>query len=145
MTYVVVTNIKKYLESSLSTKIWINLTLQEIVSNLINLFLVVAFVVFLLLLLLGGIQWITSGGDKESLAKAKAKITSAIIGIIVVICAWAILSLIRGFFGLEKITSIIPPRQTSDYLSFCRQSKCRGYNYSYYKNCRCFCNTHSQT
>jgi len=109
MTYqVVVSDIQKYLESSPSIKSWINLNAQGIVSNLINLVLVVAFVAFLLLLLLGGIQWITSGGDKESLAKARGKLTSAIIGIIIVISTWAILGLVKDFFGInqkEKSTS----------------------------------------
>ena len=99
---VIVSDIQKYLESSPSTKIWLNLTAQGIVSNLINLILVIAFIAFLFLLLLGGIQWITSGGDKESLAKAKGKLTSAIVGIIIVISAWAILSLVKYFFGIEK-------------------------------------------
>jgi len=141
---VVVSDIQKYLEASPSIKTWINLSAQGIVSNLINLVLVVAFVVFLFLLLLGGIQWITSGGDKESLAKAKGKITSAIIGIIIVICAWAILSLIRSFFGLEKITSTPPSPQPADCLSVCRQTSCQGYNSFCYKNCRCICDARGQ-
>jgi hypothetical protein len=103
----VISDIQKYLESLPSTKTWINLSFQGIISNIINLFLVIAFVVFLFLLLLGGIQWITSGGDKESLARARGKITSAIIGIIIVISTWAILNLVKNFFGLTE--GGIPP------------------------------------
>ena len=140
---VIISDIQKYLESSPLTKTWVNLTAQGIVSNLINLVLIIAFVAFLFLLLLGGTQWITSGGDKDSLAKARGKITSAIIGIIIVICAWAILSLIRGFFGLEKTNSSPPqggtPPQPTDCLSVCRQTSCQGYNSFCYKNCRCIC------
>jgi len=101
----VIIDIKKYLDISLPIRTWINFTAQEIVSNLINLVLVIAFVVFLFLLLLGGIQWITSGGDKDSLAKAKGKITSSIIGIVVVLCAWAILNLVKYFFGISSPAS----------------------------------------
>jgi len=143
---VIVSDIKKYLESSASTKTWINFTVQGIVSNLINLVLVIAFVVFLFVLLWGGIQWITSGEDKESLAKAKGKLTSAIVGIIIVVCAWAILNLIRNFFGLEKTTS--PPQgsspESTDCLSVCRQTSCQGYDSFCYKNCRCICDSHGQ-
>ena len=116
---VIVSDIQKYLESSLSTKNWVNFTVQGIVSNLINLILVIAFVAFLFLLLLGGIQWITSGGDKELLAKAKGKLTSAIVGIIIVISAWAILSLVRNFFGLTgggiPSTGCTPPQGKIGY------------------------------
>jgi len=102
----VITDIQKYLEASPSTKTWINLTVQGLVSNLINLILIIAFVVFLFLLLTGGVQWITSGGDKESIAKARGKITSALVGVIIVLSAWAILNLVKYFFGLLPHTPI---------------------------------------
>jgi len=103
MTYqAIVSDIQTYLKSSPSTKIWANLTVQGIVSNLINLVLVIAFVVFLSLLLWGGIQWITSGGDKEALARARGKITAAIVGIVIVLSAWAILGLVKDFFGINR-------------------------------------------
>jgi len=82
-------------------------SLDILVPNLINLVLILAVVVFFFLLLLGGIQWITSGGDKESLAKAQGKITSALIGIVIVFSAWAILNLVKYFFGLSGVSG--PP------------------------------------
>jgi len=79
-------------------------SLDVLVPNLINLALIVAVVVFFFLLLLGGIQWITSGGDKEALTKAQGKITSALIGIVIVFSAWAILNLVKYFFGLSTVS-----------------------------------------
>lgn len=141
-TLAVVSDIQKYLELTPSTKTWINLNVQSIVSNLINLILIVALVVFLFLLLLGGIQWITSGGDKESLAKARGKITSALVGLIIVFSAWAILSLVKGFFGLKKSSVSTSPtaQPETNCLAVCRETSCQGYNSFCYKNCRCICN-----
>ncbi|HUS60258.1 MAG TPA: pilin [Nevskiaceae bacterium] len=75
--------------------------LNTIIPGLIHLVLIVAAVVFFVLILVGGIQWITAGGDKEALSNTKKRLTSALIGFVIVLSAWAILSLVRGFFGLE--------------------------------------------
>lgn len=54
-------------------------------------------------LLLGGVQWITSGGDKDSAEKAKKKITTALIGLAVCFSAYAIMFIIRALFGVNLI------------------------------------------
>lgn len=54
-------------------------------------------------LILGGIQWITSGGDKAGLETARNKIIHAIVGLIVVFAAWAITILIQNFLGITII------------------------------------------
>jgi hypothetical protein len=98
----VVSDIASYLEQLGNP--WKNIQdINVLVPNLIKLVLIIAVVVFFFLLLLGGIQWITSGGDKESLTKAQRKITAALIGIVIVFSAWAILNLVKYFFGLESI------------------------------------------
>jgi len=115
MIYVtVISDIQKYLEASPSTKLWIGTNVQQIVSGLINLILVIVVVVFFFLLLWGGIQWIISGGNKENLAHAQGKITSAIIGILIVFSAWLILNLLKYFFGIQdnSISNTLKPTPT---------------------------------
>lgn len=153
-TLVVVSDIQKYLDLTPSIKTWTSLNIQLIISNLINFILTASIVVFLFFLLLGGIQWITSGGDKESLAKAKGKITSAIIGLIIVFSAWAILSLVKGLFlpwpKSSSSTTLSPEKAkiTLPSLDECRNQICQekgyvcspGYNLgTCYKSCRCIC------
>ena len=55
---------------------------------------------FILYFLLGGITWITAGGDKGKIEEARSKITNGIIGLAVVASAWAIYLLIDYFFGI---------------------------------------------
>ncbi len=62
----------------------------------IQLFLVVAGIVTLIYLLWGGLDWITSGGEKEKLLKARQKIQNAFIGIIVIIAALVIFNVLMG-------------------------------------------------
>jgi len=74
-----------------------------IVPNLITLALVIAGVVLAFMLITAGIQWISSGGDKEALAAAQKKLTTALIGAVILFSTWVIMNIVRGFFGLETI------------------------------------------
>lgn len=68
--------------------------------NILAFALKVVFVIAALLVLAyglwGGIDWITSGGDKEKLQKAVGKIRDAFIGIIVLIAVLTIFFVIAG-------------------------------------------------
>ncbi|OGD10146.1 hypothetical protein A2397_03830 [Candidatus Amesbacteria bacterium RIFOXYB1_FULL_44_23] len=50
-------------------------------------------------LLWGGVQWIMAGGDKDSVEKARKKITTALIGLAVVFSVYAFMYIIRTLFG----------------------------------------------
>ena len=86
----------------------VNLTFAQIVSYAIQLVLVVAALLFFFLLVLGGIKWITSGGDKTNLEHARNKIIHALVGLVVVGSAWAIASLAASFFCLDLGNLPIP-------------------------------------
>lgn len=65
-------------------------TLSEILTFAIRGFFIIAGLVALVYLLLGALAWIMSGGDKENIAKAQSKITSAIVGVILIVVVLAI-------------------------------------------------------
>ena len=77
------------------------LTVPRIVSGMINLVLVVAAIVFFFILVIGGIRWITSGGDKANTEAARNQITAALVGLVIVFAAWAIIQLVQTFFGIN--------------------------------------------
>ncbi len=85
-----------------------NITIPDLVSALIKFILIVAALISFVFLIIGGIRWITSGGDKEGTAKAQQTITAALIGLVVVFAAWAIIRLIETFFGIDILTMEIP-------------------------------------
>ncbi len=62
-----------------------NLNLVNVVSFFIKFFFAVAGLSALLYLLLGAFAWITSGGNKENVEKAREKIQAAVIGIILIV------------------------------------------------------------
>lgn len=57
----------------------------------------------LIFLIVGGIMYMTSGGNKEATAKAKAAITYALIGLILGVSSFIILSIVGTFFGSKLI------------------------------------------
>jgi len=83
--------------------------LNLLLPNLITLFFIVTVVVALFVLIMGGIKWITSGGDREAMAKAQGTITAAIVGLIIVFSLYAVIRLIETFFGIDLITIDISP------------------------------------
>lgn len=85
-----------------------NLTVPAIVSGLIKMALVIAAIVFFFILVIGGIKWIASGGDKAQTESARNQITSALVGLVIVFAAWAIIALIQTFFGINIFQLTIP-------------------------------------
>lgn len=65
-------------------------SLGYVVSNVINGFLSILGVIFLALIIYGGFLWMTAQGNDEQVTKAKGLIRNAIIGMIIVIAAYAI-------------------------------------------------------
>lgn len=78
-----------------------NLTMAGLIASLINGAILLSALAVLLYLILGGFQWLTSGGDKGNTERARNKITSALIGLLIVIASWAIFNLILQFFGIN--------------------------------------------
>jgi len=51
-------------------------------------------------LVMGGIEYITSGGEKGKTESARNRITAAIVGLIILAASWAILNLALSFLGI---------------------------------------------
>lgn len=84
------------------------LTVPGIISALIRLTVVVAAIVFFFILVIGGIRWIASGGDKAQTEGARNQITAALVGLVIVFAAWAIVALINTFFHIDIFSLAIP-------------------------------------
>ena len=85
-----------------------NYEIPGIVAALIKLTLVIAALVFFFILVVGGIQWIASGGDKAQTEAARNRITAALVGLVIVFAAWAIVALINTFFGINIFELTLP-------------------------------------
>lgn len=54
-------------------------------------------VIFMILMIYGGYLWMTARGSEEQVTKAKNLITAAVIGLIIVLAAYAITILLTGY------------------------------------------------
>jgi len=75
----------------------------KLISAAVGLLLILSALLAFFYLILGGISWITSGGDKAAMETARNKITHAIVGLIIVGAAWAVMILIQNFLGVQII------------------------------------------
>ena len=72
-------------------------TLNNIISTGIEL---AAIFVCLLMLILGGFEWIFSQGDKQKVAQARQRLTMSVIGLILIFLSFMIINILYGFFRL---------------------------------------------
>ncbi|MBI4099630.1 hypothetical protein HY440_01340 [Candidatus Microgenomates bacterium] len=96
---------------------------DNIVSFLVSVALFLDIALSLIFLLFGGVRWIVSGGEKESLAKAKSTITYALIGLVLGIGSFLIIGAVSQIFQINLGLGIPAGRQCmvnqADYGKFC--------------------------
>lgn len=69
---------------------------NDVLTFIIRTFFILAGLIALLYLLLGAFAWITSGGNKENVDKAREKIQAAVVGLILVIVVLSIVVLLEN-------------------------------------------------
>lgn len=73
----------------------------QIMSNALTLLFFVAGLLAFVFIVIGGIQWITAGGDAKAAAAARDRITAAVVGLLVVVAAFAITLILGQVFGIN--------------------------------------------
>lgn len=73
-----------------------NTSLPAIIGRIINIFLSILGVLFVVLMVYGGYTWMTSFGNSQKVDKAKELIIDAVIGLIIILLAYAIAGFVVG-------------------------------------------------
>lgn len=68
--------------------------LSTTISNIINAVLALVGIIALGVILYGGFRWMTAAGNEEAVGEAKKIITAGVIGLIIVIIGWAVVSFV---------------------------------------------------
>lgn len=84
-------------------------TILEILGTGISVGLSLLGVIFIILILLAGYNWMTAAGDQEKITKAQHTIRSAIIGLLIIVSAFAIWMFISRVLIGGGGSSIAPP------------------------------------
>ncbi len=80
--------------------------LEKLASNLIGILTIVAVLFFVIQIIFAGYSFISSGGDEKMMETSRKKLTNGILGLVIVILAVGIGSLIAKLLGLENIFSL---------------------------------------
>jgi hypothetical protein len=68
--------------------------LTQTVGNIISVFLGLLGIIFLVITLYAGILWMTAGGEEDKVTKARKWLTNGVIGLIIILAAYAISSFV---------------------------------------------------
>lgn len=80
----------------------------KFIGNLVTSAMVLAALVALGFLIYGGLKWIMSEGDKTAIDNARQTIVGAIIGLVIILLSYLILSIVLKVFGIELSNLVIP-------------------------------------
>jgi hypothetical protein len=81
--------------------------ISSVIEGVLSFVMVIAALLVFLYLIWGGIEWITSGGDKGKTESARNKITAAVIGLVVLAASYAILQLMLAFLGFSDLNDAL--------------------------------------
>jgi len=81
-----------------------------IISFAVAFIIVIAFILALVFVVIGAVQWITSGGDKQKVADARNHIVAAVIGLIIVSLSFVIINVVISALGLGDLAHISIPK-----------------------------------
>jgi hypothetical protein len=73
-----------------------NRTLPQIIGQIINIILGFLGIVLLLIILYSGFLWMTAGGDPKKVTEAQQRIGNAVVGLIIIVAAFAISNFVLG-------------------------------------------------
>lgn len=83
-----------------------NLSIGTAIGSLISFLFIVAAIIALLFLIIGGIRWVTSGGDKSNIEAARDSIIAAIVGLVIIFLSYVILNVVLHFlFGIDLLNN----------------------------------------
>jgi hypothetical protein len=70
--------------------------LENTIGSLINVFLGILGIIFLLLVIYAGFLWMTAGGEEDQVSEAKKLMINGVVGLILILTAYAITGFVVG-------------------------------------------------
>jgi hypothetical protein len=86
--------------------------LNNLFSTIFGFLTIIAGLSFLIYFLIGGLTWITAGGDSKKVDTAKAMMTNGAIGMIIIVATYGVVWIVGEVLGIN----ILDPGATLDTL-----------------------------
>lgn len=80
----------------------------KVISNVISIVIAIAALTVLFYLVWGAFQWITSGGEKEAVGKARQKLLASIIGLMILALAFLLARVVGQIVGIDLLNLTLP-------------------------------------
>jgi len=75
--------------------------LGNLLSSIITTLTIVGGLAFVIFFFIGGLKWITAGGDKAKVSEAQAQMTQAAIGLIVIVVSTFVVGIVGAVLGID--------------------------------------------
>lgn len=81
--------------------IGVNQAPATVLTNALKIIFILGATVVLFMFVAGAFQWITSGGEKEAVGKARGRIIAALVGLAILALSIVIMKIIGGIVGID--------------------------------------------
>ena len=78
------------------------------ITNFVKIMFIAGTISLFFMLLFGAFEYLTAGGEKDKIGNATKRMTNAIVGMIIMLSAYAIFRLINTVFGINILNLEIP-------------------------------------
>lgn len=90
-------------EQGLGNKLTTNADLPQVIGRVINIVLGFLGIVAVVMIIIGGFIWMTAAGNEEKVEKAKKLLTAGLIGLVIILSAYAIASYVIGTISTDVL------------------------------------------
>lgn len=84
------------------------INIYGLINTFVQLILIFSSILFVFNILIGGIKFILSRGEKDKKSQASRQIFNAFIGITIIFGTWAVMGFLSQFFGIDLLYFKIP-------------------------------------
>jgi hypothetical protein len=78
--------------------------LEKLISNGVGGLTMLAGLFFIFYFVMGGLNWVTAGGEQGKITKARDQMIQAVIGLVVIVMAYGLIGIVGKFVGLNILT-----------------------------------------
>lgn len=87
--------------SSLDSRSVVSTQLSSILSMVITSLTVVGGLAFVIFFTLGGLKWLTAGGDKAKVQEAQQQMTQGVIGLVAIVAGLFVVGIVGNVLGID--------------------------------------------
>jgi hypothetical protein len=81
--------------------------LEQILSSVVGFLTILGSIFFIIYFLIAALNWITSGGDSGKLSSAREQMLHAVIGLVILVSAYAIIGIIGTVIGIDILNPAV--------------------------------------